>query len=108
MSHFRDDIIKLLNYIGEKDNNNILLLAQAMSGSTKLYPEYKITMYPTLFNNIAIHKPVLFQTCFINLIFFEDNFPFLIIDGDEKHNNEVLDIFMTLIKNQLQFASFAR
>jgi len=64
-------------------------------------------MYHTLANNIRKQKPVLFHTCFTSLDFFEDNFPFIIIDGNEEHNNEVLENFMTLIRNQLQ-SSFAR
>jgi len=99
---FIQKILKFLNYMNEKDGNNILLLAQTMTGNTLLAPEYVIKMSSTLTINIPKAIPAKFHTCFNSVDFYEDNFPFTIIDGNEKHNNEVLSIFIHILNTQLK------
>jgi hypothetical protein len=97
---FITNIKKLLEYMNEKDDKNILLLAQTMTGNT-LVSQYKINMYSTLVDNTSKAKPASFHTCFNSVDFYEDNFPFIITSNNEVKNNEVLDNFIHLLKTQI-------
>ena len=85
-NEFTDKIKKLLNYMNQKDHNNILLLTQAMTGNTLTAPKYKINMYRG-------NKLPVFHTCFNSVDFFEDNLNYNITENEEE-NEEVLKRFM--------------
>jgi ankyrin repeat protein len=100
-NEFKNKIIKLFRYMNEKDENNILLLAQAMTGNTLLAPTYTINMYPKLSGNNAKAKPASFHTCFNSVDFYEDNFPFVITSNNKTKNDENLENFIHLLKSQI-------
>ena len=100
-NEFTDKIKKLLNYMNQKDHNNILLLAQAMSGNTLPAPTYEINLYSTLTGNNSKLKPANFHTCFNSVDFFEDNFPFVITSNNKTKNDENLENFIHLLKSQI-------
>ena len=85
-NEFTDKIKKLLNYMNQKDHNNILLLAQAMSGNTLSAPTYQINMFK---GNLL---PV-FHTCSNSVDFFENNLNYNITEN-EKENEKALKKFM--------------
>ena len=85
---FKDKIIKLLNYMNKKDNKNILLLAQAMTGNTLTAPTYIINMYRG-----GDDLPVFFHTCSNSVDFFEGIFNYNITENEEE-NKEALKRFM--------------
>jgi hypothetical protein len=93
-SDFRDEIIKLLNYMNHKDPKNILLLSQAMTGNTFLQKEYKIKMFS------GKKKILEFHTCFHIVYLFKDNFQ--IITEDEVNNEKVLNKFMDLVNTSIK------
>jgi ankyrin repeat protein len=98
---FITNIKKLLEYMNSKDKKNILLLAQAMSGNTLSAPTYKINLYSTLTGNNSKLKPANFHTCSDSVDFFEDNFPFVITSNNKTKNDENLEIFIHLLKSQI-------
>ena len=87
--------------MNEKDENNILLLAQAMSGNTLSAPEYTINLYPKLAGNNSKLKPAMFHTCFNSVDFFEDNFPYKITSNNLITSNTNLQNFIDLLKFQI-------
>jgi hypothetical protein len=92
---FIEKIKKLLNYMNKKDDKNILLLSQAMSGNTLLAPEYTINLYPGKSKYIAFH------TCFNSVDFYEDNFPYEITEN-ENGNQDGFKKFMEDINLAIQ------
>ena len=98
---FKNKIIELFKYMNEKDENNILLLAQAMTGNTLLASEYKINLYSRLAGNNAKAEPAKFHTCSNSVDFFEDNFPFVITSNNQTKNDENLKNFIHLLNTQI-------
>jgi hypothetical protein len=94
---FINDIKKLLNYMNEKDKNNILLLAQGMSGNTLLANQYKFNLFSGKDGLLSLHS------CFSSIDLYEGSFNiYFTITENEEQNQKVLEKFMDLIKTSIQ------
>jgi ankyrin repeat protein len=94
---FINDIKKLLNYMNEKDKNNILLLAQGMSSNTLLANEYIFNLYSGDNGLLSLHS------CYSSMDLYEGSFnKFFTITENEEENQKVLEKFMDLIKTSIK------